>query len=166
MNPLEREAGMAEAFLDLSGTRARAGRANVSAIVERQGASILLRATVEVVGPTAVNGLDLTLLPAHVEVGESIHATVAATDSNGVPVVDGTVVYLTCEHGGSFFDLRPGADGAHTDVVTTNGTASTVIEATAVGIHRVTAHVLVPDPNGELRPSAVSTTTFEVDPAG
>ena len=156
MNPTESGAGIAETYLDVS--RAVAGTTTVSAIVERPGSSILLSQDIRVVGPTSATGLLMNLAPNDLDCGKAILVSVFAVDSLGQPAVDGTTVYLICENGARFEDLRPEADGIRTDVVLVNGTAgiTLITDPLAPGTHSVRAYVQAPDANGNLRPSVAT----------
>ena len=162
MNPRQSDAGIAEAYLDVSAPRGRPGVARITAIVERPGSSILLETTVAVIGPTSTTGLALNVLPDEIECGETVRVEVAAIDALGAPVVDGTVIYLSCDDGARFVDLRAGSDGIHTDVATDRGAASALLATDPMrpGVHTVIAHVMAPDPNGQPRPSAVTSKTY------
>ena len=157
-NPLQTQAGTAEATLDcdgplnvygpggtghVSGAAGTPGTAHISAIVNRPGADIVLSATVNVVGPTSANGLTLTLSATSVQCGNPITATVKAVDANGVAVSDGTQIFFTTDTSSGVVGGLP-AGGAQGAVTTVGGAASANIatDPSKPGTHTVIAYVM------------------------
>ena len=117
-NPLEHSAGTAEVVLNCS--KATAGDANVRAVIQRAGADIVLDVTVKVVGPTAANGLTLTLAPKELQCGDTLTARAQAVDVNGEPVSDGTTVRFTSDTSSG---VVGGFEGAQGGIGTVDGSA-------------------------------------------
>ena len=107
-NPLEHNAGTAEAVLDCDGPgpKGTPGTANITAVVHRSGADIVKSTTVTVVGPTTVNGLTLTLNPSDLECGNTILAVANAVNYENQPVSDNTVIYFTTDTTSGVVRLR------------------------------------------------------------
>ena len=157
-NPLQTQAGTAEATLDCDGplnvygvggtgnvspVAGTPGTAHISAIVNRPGADVVLSATVNVVGPTSANGLTLTLSTTSLQCGNPVTATVKAVDANGVAVSDGTQVFFTTDTSSGVVGGLP-AGGAQGGVPTVGGAASVNIATDPgnPGTHTVIAYVL------------------------
>ena len=155
-NPLQTQAGTAEATLDCDGplnvfgpggtgnvspVAGTPGTAHIQAIVNRPGQDIVLTATVNVVGPTSANGLTLTLSATSVQCGNPITATVKAVDANGVAVSDGTPIYFTTDTSSG---VAGGLEGAQGAIPTVGGAASANIatDPSKPGTHTVIAYVL------------------------
>jgi hypothetical protein len=143
-NPLEAgQAGTAEVVLEC--LNAVPGVANITAIVQRPGANIVLTQQVTVIGPVALNGLTLTLTPTTLVCGNVVNATVNAVDANNRPVSPGTRIWFTSDTtsglvGGGILSAG-GAQGVSTIV---GGTATVHIatDPSKPGTHTVIAHAI------------------------
>jgi hypothetical protein len=131
-------AGTAEVLLDCTTAAGSPGVANITAIVQREGADIVLETEVTVVGATAGTGLTLTLTPDDIECGETILATATAVDSLGQPVSPGTVIWFTTDTDSG---IVGGTEGAQGNAATDDGEASVLIATAAddAGTHTVIA---------------------------
>jgi hypothetical protein len=140
-NPLQTQAGTAEAVLDCTGTKGTPGTAHITAVVNRPGQDIVLSQEVKVVGPTAVNGLTLTLSSASVVCGNPITATAKAVDGQGVAVSEGTPIWFTTDTSSGVVGGNEGAQGG---VPTVGGSASVIIATDPgnPGTHTVIAYVI------------------------
>ena len=144
-HPLQKEAGTAEVALDCSlGTP---GTASITAVVPRNGADIELKATIDVVGPTAPTGLTLSLSPTSLTCGQPLQATATAVDNNGKPVSDGTTVYFTTDASSAIINGKEGGQGDNTTV--DGSTAVTIaMSPSDPGPHTVIAWIV--DQDGSL----------------
>jgi hypothetical protein len=131
-------AGTAEVLLDCTTAAGSPGVANITAIVQREGADIVLETEVTVVGATAGTGLTLTLTPDDIECGETILATATAVDALGQPVSPGTVIWFTTDTDSG---IVGGTEGAQGNAATDDGEASVLIATAAddAGTHTVIA---------------------------
>jgi hypothetical protein len=160
-NTLEHSAGTAEAVLNCTTSAGKAGTANITAIVQRPGSDIVLKSTITVVGPTAVNGLTLTLTPdADFECGDTIKAVIEAVDANGKPVSDGTPIYVVTDTSSGVAGGPVNADGGF---LSTGGKVEVLIATDPgnPGIHTVIAYVTNVAPTV----SAQTSETYECDAA-
>ena len=159
-NPLEHDAGTAEALLNCTLPGSTPGVAHITAIVERPGTDIVLKVDVTVVGPVAAAGLSLTLTPDDIECGETIKATAKAVDANGAPVSPGTLVQFTTDTSSGVVGGIEGAQGANTTI---GGEASVLIATDPGndGVHTVIAYVI----NAAGTPSAQASATYTCDAA-
>ena len=149
-NPLQKGAGTVELALDCpTGT---SGLASITAIVPRNGADIVLKGTINVVGPAAPSGLTLTLAPASVVCGQPLQATVDASDSNGNPVIDGTTVHFTTDSSSAIIGGQEGGQGENT-TVGGRTTVSIAMSPTDPGPHTVIAWI--ESPGGSLLTQSV-----------
>ena len=157
-NPLQTQAGTAEAWLDCDGplnvygpgglghfspVAGTPGTAHITAIVTRPGSNIVLSSSVNVVGPTSVNGLTLSLSATSLQCGNPVTATAKAVDINGAAVSDGTPIWFTTDTGNGVVGgtLAGGAQGG---VPSVGGAASVNIATDSgnPGTHTVIAYVL------------------------
>jgi hypothetical protein len=161
MNPREKEAGIAEAYLDVGQPRGVPGVAHVRAIVERPGAGILLETTITVIGRTAGTGLSLQVSPDQGRCGETLRVEVSASDVNAQPVVDGTVVHLQCDDSARFVGVEPSGSAA-TTVELRGGRGLALLDTSSSnpGVHSIMAAVQAPDLSGLPRPIAIATATY------
>jgi hypothetical protein len=153
-NPEQTQAGSAEVFLNCAlGTP---GTASITAIVPRDGADVELKIAINVVGPTATDGLKLTLTPTSLVCGETLLATVSAVDVNGKPVSDGTLIHFTTDTSTAIIGGLEGAQGQNTTIGGST-TVSVAMSPNDPGTHSVIAWT--EDKAG--KPLAQTTQTFE-----
>jgi hypothetical protein len=140
-NPLQTQAGTAEAVLDCSGSKGTPGTAHITAVVNRPGSDVVLTVDVKVVGPTASNGLVLSLSSTNVSCGQPITATAKAVDAQGLPVSDGTLIRFTTDTSSG---VVGGSEGAQGGVPSVGGSASVIIATDPgnPGPHTVVAYVI------------------------
>jgi hypothetical protein len=161
-NPLEHNAGTAEAVLDCS--KGTPGTAKVQAIVQREGSDIVLSQTYTIVGQTALTGLTLNLTPKDLECGETILAVANAVDSVGQPVSDGTVIYFTTDTSSGVIG---GVEGAQGQAMTVKGEAQALIATDPgnAGTHTVIAYTVNAAGNVSAQEAATYTCDSAVAPA-
>jgi hypothetical protein len=157
-NPLEDEAGTAEVLLNCTLPESAPSVARVTAVVEREGADIVLDLEVKVVGPTAAPGLTLTLEPKAIECGEKIEATARAVDAAGQPVSPGTKIFFTSDNSSGVVGGDEGAKGVST---TLDGVATVLIatDPSKGGVRTVIAYVV----NNAGTPNAQVSETYECE---
>jgi hypothetical protein len=144
-NPLQTYAGTAEVTLDC--TLGTPGLVTVTAQVQREGADIVLEYEITLIGPTAANGLSLTLTPDSLECGETLQAEAMAVDANGQPVSNGTVVYFTTDTSSGIINGKEGGQGSNT-TIDGKTVATIAMSPDDPGIHTVIAYTI--DKNGAL----------------
>jgi hypothetical protein len=138
-NPLQTVAGTAEVSLNCAlGTP---GPVKVTAQVQRPGADIILAVDISLIGPTASNGLSLTLTPDSLECGETLLAEATAVDANGKPVSNGTRIYFTTDTSSGIINGSEGGQGSNTTI---DGKTKVTIAMSPddPGIHTVIAYAL------------------------
>jgi hypothetical protein len=157
-NPLQLNAGTAEALLNCMLPGSSAGVAHITAVVQRPGSDIVLEVDVAVVGPTAATGLSLMLSPDELDCGETLKATAKAVDANGNPVSNGTVVHFTTDTSSGVVGGQEGAQGQATTIA---GVAEVLIATDPgnPGTHTVIAFVM----NNAGTPSAQASATYECE---
>jgi hypothetical protein len=136
-NPLNLSAGTAELTLDCTTSAGEPGVANVMAIVEREGAPIVLEVQIKVVGP--VDEITLVLDPDEdFDCGEPVKATATLVDEKDQPVSDGTVVNFTTV---TATGVTGGVEGAQGSDETEGGVASVILatDPRSSGTHTVAA---------------------------
>jgi hypothetical protein len=138
-NPLQGDAGTAEVSLNCAlGTP---GTVKVTAQVHREGADIALAVDINLIGPTAANGLSLVLTPEELECGELLVAEATAVDQNGQPVSDGTRIFFTTDTSSAIINGTEGAQGSNT-TIGGKTKASIAISPDDPGTHSVIAYTL------------------------